>query len=293
MLLQEFLSSQCVKIEEELSRLIPEKLVPYNSLFQAARYSLLGGGKRLRPVLALATAEALGGSSNTALRAACALEMIHTYSLIHDDLPCMDNDDFRRGKPSLHKVYPEGHAVLTGDFLLTHAFTVVANDSNLTPEQRLELIKVLAAQSGEAGMIGGQIMDIAAEEQDVSLELLQEIHQLKTGAMIVASLEFGAIIASASLQDRSVLKQFGKDIGLAFQVVDDVLDVTNSKAKHGKEIASDQINGKTTYVSLLGLQKSKDYARELTDRAILSLKAIRSDTTLLKEIALTIVNRNV
>jgi len=292
MLLQDFLSSQCLKIEEELERLIPEKLVPYNNLFQAARYSILAGGKRLRPVLTLATAEALGGSSTNALRAACALEMIHTYSLIHDDLPCMDDDDFRRGKPSLHKVYPEGHAVLTGDFLLTHAFTVLADDSNLTPDQRLELIKVLAAHSGAEGMIGGQVMDIAAEEQNVTLELLEEIHQLKTGAMIRAALEFGAIIANASLQDRSVLNQFGKDIGLAFQVVDDVLDVTNSKAKHGKEIASDQINGKTTYVSLLGLQKSKDYARELTDRAILSLKALKVDTSLLKEIALSVIDRN-
>lgn len=293
MMLQDYLAAQCLRIEEELSRLIPEKLVPYHSLFEAARYSLLGGGKRLRPILALAAAEALGGSIEKALTPSCALEMIHTYSLIHDDLPCMDDDDFRRGKPSLHKAYPEGHAVLAGDFLLTYAFDILANDPRLTEQERLQLIQVLAKRSGAEGMIGGQVMDVAAEEQNITLDVLEKIHHLKTGAMIIASLEFGAITANASLKDRACLAQFGKDIGLAFQIVDDILDVTNSEAKHGRKVASDQINGKTTYVSLLGLEKSKIYAHELTKKAIEALKSIDGDTTLLSEIALSAVNRKI
>jgi len=290
-MLNEYLPAKCALIEQRLAELIPEKNVHYQQLFEAARYSILGAGKRLRPILALATAEMFGSKDSQALTPACALEMIHTYSLIHDDLPCMDDDDFRRGKPSLHKVYPEGHAVLTGDYLLTYAFDVIAHAENLSPQQRLELIAVLARNSGSDGMIGGQVMDIAAEGKKLDLETLQLLHMNKTGAMITASVEFGAIIGKASKEHRALLGEYAKDIGLAFQIVDDVLDVTASESKHGKAVASDQVNNKTTYVGLIGLEKSRELAQTLTEKAIGVLKQLPFDTTILQEIAVFTASR--
>lgn len=280
------------RIEQELERLVPDKELPYQSLFRAARYSLLSGGKRLRPILALATAETLQGYSDLALVPACALEMIHTYSLIHDDLPCMDNDDYRRGKPTLHKAFPEGHAVLAGDFLLTHAFSILAEAPGLTAEQKISLVATLGKYAGGEGMIAGQILDIEGEDKELDIKSLQAIHQKKTGALIVASIEFGAIVSNASLQQREILRNFGVEIGLAFQIVDDILDVTASEVKHGKSVPSDLINGKKTYVSLLGLQKSQELAKTLYQSAIKRLDQLSMDSRLLSGIAHLIVNRN-
>lgn len=278
------------KINERLSILIPEqKDLPYNKLFLAARYSLLEGGKRLRPILAILTAETFGVSYEIALDSACAIEMIQTYSLIHDDLPCMDDDDFRRGKPSLHKVFGDAHAVLTGDYLLTYAFDVIANDHKLSAEQRLAIIAVLAKGSGGDGMIAGQVMDIEAENGPVDIERLTMIHRYKTGALITASIEIGGIIANATPNQFKILRQFGQDIGLAFQIVDDILDVTNSVQKHGKEISSDMINDKTTFLDLLGMDGSSQKAKALVDNGCAALLQLGVDTTMLASLAHQIV----
>lgn len=280
-------------INDELSRLIPEKDTAHNQLFQAARYSLLGNGKRIRPLLTLATAEALGGDLEAALIPACALEMIHTYSLIHDDLPCMDDDDFRRGRLTLHKQYSAGLATLTGDFLLTYAFQIIAESSNLNPSQKIEIIKVLSIKSGgDAGMIAGQVLDIEAENKTLDLESLKNIHLKKTGALLCASIELGAISASADESSSLILRQFGEEIGLAFQIIDDILDVTSSIAKHGKTKSSDEARGKSTYASLLGVAKSKELANQLYNSSVEKLKGLNLEASPLKGLAEMIVCRN-
>jgi geranylgeranyl diphosphate synthase type II len=291
--LEHYLLTKGKMVTECLNRLIPEKKVSYNQLFCAARYSLMSGGKRIRPILALAVCECLNGSEQLAIEPVCALEMIHTYSMIHDDLPCMDNDDYRRGIPTLHKAFPEGHALLAGDFLLTHAFGILARSEGLTAEQRVQLINLLATSTGGDGMIAGQVMDIEAENKSVDIEYLRQIHNCKTGALIEASIEFGAIIAGAKENEIALLRIFGKNIGLAFQIVDDILDVTSSTNKHGKSVASDITNGKKTYVSLLGLEASKDTARQLLNTALENLKKLSFDTLLLSELAKFIVHRNI
>lgn len=290
--LSQYLISKNTIIENRLGELVPEKNMPYHSLFTAARYSLLEGGKRLRPILALATLETLGGDFTLGLDAACALEMVHTYSLIHDDLPCMDDDDFRRGKPSLHKVFPEGHAVLTGDFLLTHAFDILANDPILAPEKKVKLIAILSRSCGGDGMIAGQVIDMESEGKEVDIDMLRLMHSCKTGAMISASVEFGAVLANVSEAQLRLLHGFGRDIGLAFQIVDDVLDVTASKKKHGKEIASDTMNRKSTYVTVLGIEASQKLANTLLQQAIEQVKQLPYEVTLLVRLAECFVNRN-
>lgn len=279
-------------VSEFLDQLIPEKEVSYNHLFQAARYSLFSGGKRIRPILALAVCECLQGSIEKALKPACTLEMVHTYSMIHDDLPCVDNDDYRRGNLTLHKVFPESHALLAGDFLLTHAFTVLAADPSLTPQQKVELIDILSTKIGGDGMIAGQIMDIEAEKKEIDIDQLSQIHYYKTGALIEASILFGAIIADVSHEEKEHLAKFGKKIGLAFQIVDDILDVTSTE-KHGKGISSDIKNGKKTYVSLLGFDRSQDKAQQLLDSALNDLSNLPKDTSLLSKLAKFIVHRKI
>lgn len=279
-------------IEDNLNLLIPEQHTAYRSLFESARYSLLNGGKRLRPILTLATAQTFGLDPKHALDAACALEIIHTYSLIHDDLPCMDDDDFRRGKPSLHKAFNEGLAVLAGDYLLTRSFGIIADDLHLNAEQKVALISLIAKHAGCQGMIAGQVMDIQAEGKEISLDLLKQIHHYKTGALITAAILAGGIIAEASPQDMQALQDFGYDIGLAFQIIDDVIDVTASETKHGKKMASDIANNKTTYVTLLGLKGAEQEAQQLLERSISHLSHINRNTTLLQAIAHRLVQRN-
>lgn len=287
--LDTYLQSQSDLIEKKLSKLVPEQKQAHGQLFKATRYALLGNGKRIRPILALATAEAFGKRPEGILEPVCALEMIHTYSLIHDDLPCMDDDNMRRGKPTLHKVFPEGHAVLTGDFLLTYAFEVITNTACLTSDQKVQLVNILAKQAGGySGMIAGQVLDIEAENKPISLEALKQIHLCKTGALITASVEFGGVLAGVTEDILTILRRFGRDIGLAFQVVDDILDVTASEEKHGK--ASDTINGKATYVSLLGLEQAKATAQSLYRSALDTLKPL-PNMTILEKIAERIVSR--
>lgn len=288
--LADYLTSTSRLIEEELESLVPEQATAYAQLFQAARYSLLNGGKRIRPILALATAEIFGASREKTLRAACTLELMHTYSLIHDDLPCMDNDDYRRGKPSLHKAFPEGQAVLAGDFLLTYAFEVLSTDPHLTSHQKIELIHLLSHSAGGHGMIAGQMMDLQSEGAQLTIEELQFVHRCKTGALISAAIQFGAIIGNANPDHIELLKAFARDIGLAFQIVDDVLDVTGSLKKAGAE-SSDIKNHKSTYVSLLGLDAAKAMANSLLLSAKQTLSIIPFETTRLNELADLIVNR--
>lgn len=289
--IQQYLETQAGRINAHLDQLVPSSESAFKLLYTAARYSLLGPGKRLRPILTLATAETLMGDDRTALSPACAIEMIHSYSLVHDDLPCMDNDDFRRGRPTLHKVYNEGHAVLTGDYLLTRAFEVLAGATALSSEQRIALVASLAKYSGSGGMIAGQVLDIESTGKSLSLEELQLIHLNKTAALIIASLEFGGIVAQASEQQLHLLRDFGQKIGLAFQIVDDVLDVTNSAEKHGKTTSSDHANQKTTYVSLLGVEKAKEIAETLLKSALEVIAPLCKKSPLLPKIATLLVSR--
>jgi len=259
-------------IEQHLNKLIPEYHNSYQPLFDATRYALLGGGKRLRPILTLATVQMLEGNTQAALTPACILELIHTYSLIHDDLPCMDNDDFRRGKLTVHKKFSEGLAVLTGDYLLTVAFEILANSPHLSAEKKVKLISLLSRRIGSEGMIGGQVMDINLDGKNINLETLRLLHRNKTGALITTAVEFGGIITDVNDIQFDQLRQFGENIGLAFQIIDDILDVTSSQIKHGRTVSSDLINKKSTYITLLGLEQSQVYAKELFNKAIAALK---------------------
>jgi geranylgeranyl diphosphate synthase type II len=275
-----YIQSQKEKVDAALNLLIPEKDCPYATLLQAARYSLLSSGKRIRPVLTLATVESLGGNTQAALQPACALEMIHTYSLIHDDLPCMDNDDFRRGKPSLHRVFPEGHALLAGDFLLTRAFETISEAPDLSSEQRLELVSHLSKRAGGDGMIGGQTIDLLSEGMNIDKEGLQLMHGKKTGELILASFEFAAIIAKASRETKKILRDFGQNIGLAYQIVDDILDSAGSDK-----------GSKSTYVSLMGMEEAKSEAENLMRSANEQLDKLPFETKILGELASLLIHR--
>lgn len=272
-------------VEKELEILLPQTIGPLKQLYEASHYALLGPGKRLRPLLALTTCIALGGQQHHALPAACALEMIHAYSLIHDDLPCMDDDDFRRGRLTLHRAFSEGHAVLTGDFLLTKAFEVIATTSLLNAEQKIETITALTTGAGDAGMLGGQVMDIAAQGRDISLDALQQIHKKKTGALIATACRCGAIAAQATPRLTTLLHTIGEKLGFAFQIIDDILDITASEQKHGYATASDKRNAKTTYVSLLGIEKAQQEANELLRSACEQISVLPGDTKELHTLA--------
>lgn len=239
----------------------------------------------MRPILTLAATAAFNGKIENALSPACALEMVHTYSLIHDDLPCMDNDDMRRGIPTLHKAFGEAEAVLAGDFLLTHAFQVLSEAPHLSPEQKIALVALLAKNAGGEGMIIGQLMDMDSEGQTIDLRTLEQIHHKKTGALITASVLFGGIIANASQDEMHHLEEFGRNIGLAFQIVDDLLDHVAT--------GSDASNQKATYVTLLGIEKSKDIAAKLLNSSQKNLTSLAGDTSLLCAIAHFIISRDI
>lgn len=275
-------------IEKRLEELVPPTHQEYAPLLQATRYALMGGGKRLRPQLVLATCEALGQDPYVAVDPACAIEMVHCYSLIHDDLPCMDDDDLRRGQPTTHKAFNEWLAVLSGDLLLTQAFSTLSAAPNLSDSQRLQLIQVVSKRSGAHGMLGGQTIDLYHEGQTLDHTLLSRMHELKTGAMIQASLECGAICAHATEEQQSLLQDFGRMIGLAFQVIDDVLDIT---APEKKGRSSDLVNEKTTYVGLLGLQGAQKEAQRLYSEAITVLDSLDLHGDALHKIASALVHR--
>lgn len=288
----EYIFSRCDLIEKTLEELIKEKSgFPHSLLFESARYSLLSRAKRLRPLLTLATAETFGGVLQAVLYPACALELIHTYSLIHDDLPCMDDDDLRRGKPTLHKVYGEGHAVLTGDYLLTYAFEVLSKSPHLNPDQKVELIQILSQKAGADGMVGGQTADLLYEGKLTDWDTLRFIHLNKTAALISASLEFGAVIANVSSHDRDLLQRIGQEIGLSFQIVDDILDVTGTEEEIGKSIHSDDENQKSTSITVLGLEKAQHVASSLLSSVQMRCKELSRPVPLLEEVLKKLILR--
>jgi geranylgeranyl pyrophosphate synthase len=267
---------------------------PPPNLIQAARYSLEIGGKRIRPMLILFSARAVGVDSTVSGldHLTCAIELIHTYSLIHDDLPAMDDDDLRRGKPSLHKAYDEATAILVGDGLQARAFELLADAPGLSAGQRIAMVKVLARAAGPAGMVGGQFIDIQATNSDMTLDDLKTMHSLKTGALIRASLALGGIAAGASAQQLSALDEYGTHIGLAFQVVDDILDVEGDTVTLGKTQGKDSEANKPTYVKLLGLAGAKAEAGRLLQLALDALAGFGDSADHLRDLARYIVKRD-
>ncbi|MCL2101294.1 MAG: polyprenyl synthetase family protein [Fibromonadales bacterium] len=283
-----YLESAGKLTEDSLKDYIPEETETPKSLHSAMRYALLIGGKRLRPALALASYEFFNGKPSESIRLAmCALEMLHTFSLIHDDLPCMDDDDFRRGKPSTHKVYGEAAAILAGDALCIFAFELISRTGNAA------VVEELARSLGTKGMIGGQIIDIESEGKSVDLATVDYIHYHKTAALIEASLVTGALLAGAKKEDLEHIREFGKGIGLVFQIVDDILDIESSTEKLGKKTGSDIKKGKATYPAVLGLDASKKKAVELYNESLAFLEKFGNrNTDTFRNIAALIIERS-
>ena len=263
------MKERCAYIEAALEKSVPEQQEFPPVIFEAMRYSLLAGGKRLRPMMVLAACEAVGGNKEDAMPFACALEMIHTYSLIHDDLPAMDNDDYRRGRLTSHKVFGEDMAILAGDGLLHHAMETMADAcmKNPTP-QTTGAMKAIAHGAGIYGMLTGQVVDVFMEGKPLDIETLDFIHLKKTAAMIRGALEAGAVCGGADAETVAEFGLAGEKIGVAFQILDDILDVTSTLEELGKPIHSDEKNQKTTYVTLFGIEKSREIAAKLSDEAI-------------------------
>jgi len=281
-------------VDEALDQLLPVANAEPQTIHEAMRYSIFAGGKRLRPVLVMAAAEAVGGDGNEVLPTACALELIHTYSLIHDDLPAMDDDDYRRGKLTSHKVYGEGIAILAGDGLLTMAFELMAQNAaigTISDKSVIQAIKEVAAAAGTLGMIGGQVADLEAENQVIDGDALRCIHARKTGALYRAALRTGAILAGASEEQVAALTKYAEALGLAFQITDDILDIEGDERKLGKQVGSDIKNNKATYPALYGLAASKEMAAKAVDEALDSLKSFGSEADLLRAIVRYILSR--
>ena len=264
----------------------------YARLYDAMEYSLLAGGKRIRPVLALESCRMCGGQTEQALPMACAVEMVHTYSLIHDDLPCMDDDDLRRGQPTNHKVYGEATSVLAGDALLTAAFeTIAEHGTALGAEQALAISACLGRAAGARGMVGGQALDMAGEGHSLSLSELEELQRLKTGALIAAATEIGCIAAGGGERERTAVRRYAQLLGLAFQIRDDMLDVEGDESKLGKPIGSDAANEKVTFVSLKGMEACEKLVNEKTEAAKEVLRSTFEDTGFLCWLADKLVKR--
>lgn len=292
-----YLKDKQRRVEEGLKAYMLEADGAFQKHIEAMRYSLFAGGKRVRPILCLATGEALDDSPETAgnlLPVACALECIHTYSLIHDDLPAMDNDALRRGKPTNHILYGQAGAILAGDGLLTFAFQLLSTEktSTLSAEKRLRIIESIARAAGPLGMVGGQSLDIDSEKSDIPFPILQTIHRAKTGALITCSVQAGAIGADATPQQLKKLTIYGEKIGLAFQMVDDILNVTSTTEQLGKAAGSDANRGKATYPAYFGIEQTKLKAKEAIDGAIDALNEFDSNADPLRQLAAYIYTRS-
>lgn len=293
--IKDYLQNRSALVDRALERWMPGEEVLPRSLHQAMRYSVFAGGKRLRPILMIAACESLGGHAGQVLHAACAMEMIHTYSLIHDDLPAMDNDDFRRGRPTNHKVYGEATAILAGDALLTEAFRILADaEANRTvpPATVIKVIELVARYAGSQGMVGGQVVDMESEGKEIDFPTLEYIHTHKTGGLILASVQVGALLGGANDSQVAAIKRFGGAAGLAFQIADDILDVVGDQQHLGKNVGSDQARGKATYPAQLGLDEARQRADELCEIAISALAPLGKSAEILQELARYIVNRN-
>lgn len=289
-----YLRERVAEVDAALDRWLPREEILPPRLHQAMRYSIFAGGKRLRPILIIAACEAVGGDPARVMPAACAMEMLHTYSLIHDDLPAMDDDDFRRGRPTNHKVYGEAQAILAGDALLTEAFRLLADpeaNRGIDPAVTVQVIETIARCAGSQGMVGGQVVDMESEGQPIDYATLQYIHTRKTGALFLASIQTGARLAGGSAEQLAALTRFGENAGLAFQIADDILDIVGNQAELGKDVGSDQARGKATYPALLGLSEARRRAEEMRDLAITALEPLGAPAEPLRALARYIIDR--
>lgn len=291
--LDSYLKQRAQAVERALAARVAAPQGPAAKLFEAMRYSLLDGGKRLRPILALAACEAVGGDIANAMNFACAVEMIHTYSLIHDDLPCMDDDDLRRGRPTNHKVYGDALATLAGDALLTDAFATLARSpsASSSPAIVAETVAELGEAAGSGGMVAGQVIDMLGEGHRMNIEQLEYLHSKKTGAMFLTAVRGGARLGGASAQQLQWLSAYARAIGLCFQVVDDLLDVEASTEQMGKRTGKDQGAGKNTYPGIIGAAQSRDLARQLERRANAALAEFDDRAEPLRALASFVVER--
>ncbi len=287
-----YLESRTAFINRGLDRFLPEETVKPATIHKAMRYSLFAGGKRIRPALTLAAATACGGTEQAALPLACAVECIHTYSLIHDDLPAMDNDDFRRGKPTNHKVFGEGIAVLAGDALLTQAFEIAAQAKGWPRHSHRALMLELTKASGSLQLIAGQVADLEAEGKKISAADLKYIHERKTSALLCCSVRLGGMSANGTAAQLKALTDFGYNVGLAFQIIDDILDITQTSEQLGKTAGKDTQAQKATYPSIVGMEKSRKLAKQLTTRAFDALKMFKGRAGALEAIAHYLLERD-
>ncbi len=295
--LEVYIAARRAEVDALLATYLPPASCAPASLHEAMRYSLFAGGKRLRPILALAACDAVLGRRDVVLPFAAALELIHTYSLVHDDLPAMDNDDLRRGRPTAHKVFGEATAILTGDALLTAAFALMAEKGlacAIAPKKILSAMLEVGVAAGSAGMVGGQMLDIAAQgKEGIALEDLHDLHLRKTGFLILAAVRMGGILGGGGPAKRAKLTQYGEAVGLAFQIVDDILDVEGETAQTGKPVGADASKAKWTYPRKVGLDAAKKEARVLIDRAVAALKSFGPEADRLREIAAFTIHRTV
>jgi len=293
--LKAYLKEKISLVDTALEGYLPQEEERPQSIHKAMRYSIFAGGKRVRPVLMLAACEAVGGMILKAMPAACAMEMIHTYSLIHDDLPAMDNDDFRRGRPTNHKVFGDAIAILAGDGLLTEAFKLMSDPRfavDVDAETRIAVISEIATCAGTYGMVGGQVVDMESEgKSDMDLPIVQYIHIHKTGALIKASVVAGALLGGANEKQLASIRRYGEAAGLAFQIADDILDIEGTTEEIGKDAGSDQARGKATYPAIMGLAAAKQEAQAMMDEAMLALESLGDAAEPLREIARYIVER--
>jgi len=291
--LKKALSDNAKAVSGVLDDLLPLGNGPESRVVEAMRYTTLAGGKRIRPFMVTASADLFNVDPAHSLRVAAAIEMVHSYSLIHDDLPAMDNDDLRRGKPTCHIKFDEATAILAGDALLTKAFEVLADDeTHGDPTVRMELVSALSKASGAAGMVGGQMLDLFAEDHDLKMPEITRLQRMKTGALIAVSCEAGAILGKASENARHVLHAYAHDVGLAFQIADDLLDVEGDEKALGKKTGKDAAAGKATFVSLLGVERAREQASLLAEQAASHLEIFAEKGKLLKELAQFVVNRS-
>lgn len=289
-MLKEEWAAKRALLESELERQLNLENALDKTLAESMRYSLMAGGKRLRPVLLMEAAEAVGGRGEDYIHAACALEMIHTYSLIHDDLPAMDNDDYRRGKLTNHKVYGAGIATLAGDALLTLAFEVILRQK-ADSETLCRVIREISQAAGPDGMVGGQAIDMESEGKSITMDELRKMHMGKTGALFRAAIRSGAILAGAGETELNALTRYAEAFGLAFQITDDILDVIGDENEIGKPVGSDERNHKSTYVTLTSLEKARQLAKDAVDEAVLALEPFGDKAWFLKELVEFLISR--
>ena len=292
--LKAYLKERAARINQALDEYLPAENEEPATLHKAMRYSVMAGGKRIRPVLMMAACEAVGGRAEAVIPAACAMEMIHTYSLIHDDLPAMDDDDYRRGRLTCHKVFGEAMAILAGDALLTEAFVLLSTPgvfADLPAERVIQVTHSIASAAGSRGMVGGQAVDIESEGKKITPEVLHYLHTHKTGALILASLQAGALIGGASDRAFSDMTRYGEAVGLAFQVADDILDVVGDEKELGKKTGVDATHGKATYPALFGLDEARKRAALLRDESIAALESFGEEAEALRLIADYVVKR--